>query len=124
MTTSIAFLVGCSQATNTGIFLAFRFLNGVAASGPGTVGAGTIADVMPPEQRGRALGIFSVGPLLGPVLGPIMGGFVSQKLDWRWVFRIIYIAVSHPKCSFCGHVLTQYMLPDCRYGGCHAHGHA
>ena len=63
----IGFIVGCAFATNTGMFLAFRFLAGCAASGPLAVGGGTVADVVPPAQRGRVMSVFFLGPLLGPV---------------------------------------------------------
>jgi MFS family permease len=63
----ICFIIGCALATNTGMFLTFRFLAGCAASGPLTVGGGTIADVVPPAQRGKVMSIFFIGPLLGPV---------------------------------------------------------
>lgn len=65
----LGFIVGCALATNTNMFLAFRVLAGCAASGPLTVGGGTIADVIPPAQRGRAMSLFVIGPLLGPVSG-------------------------------------------------------
>ena len=63
----ISFIIGCALSTNTGIFLVFRFLAGCAASGPLAVGGGTVADVIPPAQRGRAMSLFVIGPLLGPV---------------------------------------------------------
>lgn len=63
----IGFIVGCALGKNTGMFLVFRFLAGCASSGPLTVGGGTVADVVPPAQRGRAMSVFSMGPLLGPV---------------------------------------------------------
>ena len=66
----IAFIIGCALGTNTRMFLAFRFFAGCAASGPLTVGGGTIADVIPPAQRGRAMSLFVTGPLLGPVCFP------------------------------------------------------
>ncbi|KAL1618819.1 hypothetical protein SLS56_010378 [Neofusicoccum ribis] len=94
MVVTLGFLVGCSQATNLGMFLVFRLITGIAGSGPGTIGGGTIADVMPPENRGKAMGAFAMGPLMGPVLGPLMAGFVAQYLNWRWVFRILYIATA------------------------------
>ncbi|KAH8178983.1 major facilitator superfamily protein [Sarocladium implicatum] len=87
----ICFTIGCALGQNTGMFLAFRFLAGCASSGPLTVGGGTVADVVPPQQRGRAMSIFFIGPLLGPVMGPIIGGFVSVSIGWRWTFWIITI---------------------------------
>ncbi|KAK3209610.1 hypothetical protein GRF29_44g170934 [Pseudopithomyces chartarum] len=89
--TYILLIIGCALSKNTGMFLAFRFLAGCSASGPLTVGGGTIADVVPPSHRGKAMSLFSLGPLLGPVLGPIVGGFVSESVGWRWTFWIITI---------------------------------
>jgi MFS family permease len=44
------------------------------------------SDLWAPEERGRAVGMYSLGPLLGPVVGPIVGGFIAEKTTWRWVF--------------------------------------
>ncbi|KAL4995406.1 major facilitator superfamily domain-containing protein [Aspergillus recurvatus] len=72
----IGFIIGCALSKDTGMFLAFRILAGCASSGPLTVGGGTIADVVPPAQRGKAMSLFFTGPLLGPVVGPIISGFI------------------------------------------------
>ena len=45
-----------------------------------------LSDCWNPEQRGRAVGIYSLAPILGPVIGPIAGGFIAEKTTWRWVF--------------------------------------
>ncbi|KAL8963806.1 MAG: hypothetical protein Q9183_004941, partial [Haloplaca sp. 2 TL-2023] len=69
----------------------FRFVAGCAGSAALTIGGGTIADVMPPEKRGKAMAIFAMSPLLGPSLGPVAGGFLSQAAGWRWIFRLLAI---------------------------------
>jgi MFS family permease len=57
------------------------------------------------------MAIFSLGPLLGPIIGPIAGGYVSESLGWRWVFRILAIAVRNP---FLHHLLfTLTPFPVC-----------
>jgi MFS family permease len=38
------------------------------------------------DERGKAMGVYTLGPLLGPVIGPIAGGFIAQYSTWRWVF--------------------------------------
>jgi MFS family permease len=63
----VAFSVGCAFSTNAAMFLVFRFLCGCAASGPMSIGGGTIADMTPQEQRGKAMALFAMGPILGPV---------------------------------------------------------
>ena len=29
-----------------------------------------------------------MGAVLGPIIGPILGGWLTDNLDWRWVFFI------------------------------------
>ena len=50
------------------------------------LGDGVLGDIWPPEQRGKAISIYSFAPLLGPALGPIDGGFINQSTTWRWSF--------------------------------------
>lgn len=63
----LGFTVGCAQCTHVAEFLIFRLLTGVAASSFMSTGGGTIADVLPKEQRGAAMAMFTSGPLFGPV---------------------------------------------------------
>lgn len=90
----IIFTIACAVSSNLNMLIGFRFLEGVAGSTPVTIGGGTIADLFVQEERGRAMSIWSMGPLLGPVVGPIAGGFLAQAEGWRWVFWVITIAVS------------------------------
>ncbi|KAI1421371.1 major facilitator superfamily domain-containing protein [Xylaria sp. FL1777] len=87
----IAFTIGCTFSTDVSMFLAFRVFCGLFASGPLSIGGGTIADITTQEERGKAIALFGVGPLLGPVVGPIIGGFVTENIGWRWTFRLILI---------------------------------
>lgn len=50
------------------------------------------SDCWHPEQRGKAVGIYSLAPLLGPAVGPIAGGFIAETTTWRWVFWATSIA--------------------------------
>lgn len=63
----LAFTAGCAFSTNTAMFLVFRFICGCVASGPMSTGGGTIADITPQQERGKAMALFMMGPLLGPV---------------------------------------------------------
>jgi MFS family permease len=66
--------------------IALRFLAGIGGSAPMAVGGGVLADLFNPEQRGRAISVYSVAPLLGPAIGPVAGGWIAEKTTWRWVF--------------------------------------
>ena len=65
------------------MFIIMRLLGGGAAASVQAVGAGTIADIWEVKERGRAMGIYYLGPLMGPLLAPIIGGVLADKLGWR-----------------------------------------
>ncbi|TLS30884.1 hypothetical protein PpBr36_02587 [Pyricularia pennisetigena] len=89
----LLFTAACGLARGEAMLLAFRFLSGFAGVASITIGSGTIADLMPREQRGRAVSIWSVGTILGPMVGPIIGGYVADVAGWRWMFWIMAIVV-------------------------------
>jgi multidrug resistance protein len=72
-----------AKSTSIGMLIAMRILGGGAAASVQAVGAGTIADIWESRERGRAMGIFYLGPLLGPLLAPIIGGLLASKWGWR-----------------------------------------
>jgi MFS family permease len=74
--------------------LAFRFFAGCAGAAPLAVGAGTIADIIPREQRGRYFAVFATGGQLAPLIGPVIGGVLTQATNWRWTFWLVAIIVS------------------------------
>jgi multidrug resistance protein len=90
------FAIACALSKNLNQLIAFRFLNGIAGVAPLTIGAGSIADMIPVEGRGKAMAIWAMGPLVGPVVGPLGGGFLSEAKGWRWVFWLLAILVRFP----------------------------
>jgi MFS family permease len=47
-----------------------------------------IADLFPPERRGRAYGFNAIGWSVGAVLGIVLGGLIVTYISWRWIFWI------------------------------------
>lgn len=80
---NVAFTLACGFSTSMGMLIGFRVLAGGAASSMQSVGAGTVADIWESSQRGRAMGIYYLGPLLGPLVSPIIGGILAQRFGWR-----------------------------------------
>lgn len=89
----IIFTIACAVSTSMPMLIVFRFFAGVMGSTPLSIGGGTFGDMFRVEERGAAVAVWSMGPLLGPVVGPIAGGFLAQDVGWRWVFWIIAMAV-------------------------------
>ncbi|KAJ9651945.1 hypothetical protein H2198_008808 [Neophaeococcomyces mojaviensis] len=88
----VIWTLACAFAPNLSALLVFRFFEGVAGVTPLTIGSGTIADLIPANERGKFMAFYSIGPLLGPVIGPIAGAYLNQAEGWRWIFRVLTIA--------------------------------
>ena len=65
-----------------------RFFCGVFGSSGPALGVATIADIWAPEERGRPISIYAIGPMAGPVLGSMMGYWILYG-GWRWLFWTI-----------------------------------
>jgi multidrug resistance protein len=92
------FNLACGFSQNTPQLIAFRFLSGLGGSAPLGIGGGVLGDLWMPQERGRAMALYSLMPLLGPAIGPIAGGFIAEYSDWRWVFYATCIAAIFIQC--------------------------
>jgi len=86
------FNLGCGLARTKEQLIAFRFFAGLGGSAPLAIGGGVLGDLFSAEDRGKALSIYSLAPLLGPAVGPIAGAFIAQNTTWRWAFYSTTIA--------------------------------
>ena len=88
----LVFSILSAVSVNITMLIVVRVFAGGAAASVQAVGAGTIADIWEPARRGRAMGIFYLGPLIGPIFAPIIGGALSEGFGWRstmW-FLVVY----------------------------------
>lgn len=87
----VVFSVLSAISVNIEMLIVMRLLGGGASASVQAVGAGTIADIWEPRERGRGMSIFYLGPLCGPLLAPIIGGALSQRFGWQstmWALAI------------------------------------
>ncbi|KAE8153380.1 major facilitator superfamily domain-containing protein [Aspergillus avenaceus] len=89
----LIFTIACAVAQSLPQLIIFRFFAGVAGVCPLTIGAGTVADMIPTEKRAGVMSIWGLGPILGPTIGPVAGGFLAQAEGWRWIFWVLTIAL-------------------------------
>jgi DHA2 family multidrug resistance protein len=78
----------CGLAGSLQQIVLFRLLQGIAGAPLIPLSQAVLVDAFPARERGKAMAIWGIGIMLGPVLGPTVGGFVTEHLDWRWVFYI------------------------------------
>lgn len=65
----LAFTIACAVAQSSAQLTAFRFLAGLGGSAPLAIGGGSLSDLFTPDNRGQAMAVYSLCPLLGPVIG-------------------------------------------------------
>jgi EmrB/QacA subfamily drug resistance transporter len=80
--------IACALAPNVEALIAARALQGIGAATVMPLAMALLSSAFPPEQRGRALGIFSGVTGLAVLGGPLVGGAVTEGLAWPWIFWV------------------------------------
>jgi sugar porter (SP) family MFS transporter len=100
--------IGCAFAWNWPALIFFRFIGGLGIGGSSVLGPMYIAEIAPPNWRGRLVGFFQVnivvGILLAYVSNAVIGGLHLGANDWRWMFGVSGI----PAAFF---LATLYVIP-------------
>ena len=76
----------CGLAPTLSLITGARCVQGLGAAMLYAVGMAMIIRYIPPGKRGWAFGITSTGAGLGVIIGAPLGGFITQYLDWHWIF--------------------------------------
>ena len=63
-----------------------RALQGLGGGGLMILSQAVIADVIPPRDRGRYMGIIGGVFAFSSVAGPLIGGWITEGPGWRWAF--------------------------------------
>ncbi|KAF2179248.1 MFS general substrate transporter [Zopfia rhizophila CBS 207.26] len=91
MLTSVGFFILGSGigggATNVGMLIAGRTIQGVGGGGIFVLLDIITCDMVPLRERGKYLGMVISSGGIGATLGPLIGGAIAQA-NWRWVFYI------------------------------------
>lgn len=107
-----AFLLGsvlCALAQDMTQLVAFRALQGIGAGGFMPLVQIVIADVVPPAERGRRMGLVPVVFAVTGILGPVLGGLITDALSWHWIF---YVNLPVGAAAF--HVIARTLRADRR----------
>ncbi|MBF0200307.1 MAG: MFS transporter, partial [Desulfamplus sp.] len=70
------------------IFLILRFFQGLSVSLIATTSFAILSSVVPPEKRGRSMGIIVAAVYAGLSAGPALGGIIVSYAGWRTLFAV------------------------------------
>ena len=65
-----------------------RFIQAVGAAMFSAITAAMVAIYLPENVRGRNMGIIATMASLGMALGPVIGGFITQYINFHWIFYV------------------------------------
>ncbi|MBT2416946.1 MFS transporter [Streptomyces sp. ISL-22] len=103
----------CGIAPNAGVLIAARALQGVGGAllTPGSLAL--IQASFHPDDRARAVGLWSGFGGIGAAVGPFLGGWLVDGPGWRWVFLL-----NVPLALLCVPVAVRH-VPESGDGGRH-----
>ena len=80
--------LGCAFAWSWPALIVFRFIGGLGIGGSSVLGPMYIAEIAPPEWRGRLVGFFQVNIVVGILLAYLsnlwIGSLQLGAVEWRW----------------------------------------
>jgi len=105
----LAFAVGsllCASAPSLGMLVFGRIVQGAGGAAIPALSSISVTKILPPGERGSALGLIVSSVGIGAAIGPIVGGAVGALAGWHYLFvgTLILTAVLIPAAL--------YVLPD------------
>ncbi|MCX5906788.1 MAG: DHA2 family efflux MFS transporter permease subunit [Deltaproteobacteria bacterium] len=78
----------CGLAWDKDSLIVFRVIQAIGGGTIMPTGLTLVTEAFPPQERGMAMGIWSIGAMVAPAVGPFMGGYLVDEVSWRSIFYI------------------------------------
>jgi MFS family permease len=78
----------CAVAPTLSLLVAARALQGVGAAAMMALALASVADLVPGDRSGAAIGLLGTTSAVGTALGPALGGLLIAAAGWRPVFLV------------------------------------
>jgi DHA2 family multidrug resistance protein len=87
----------CGLAPSLSWLVLFRVMQGACGGPIMPMSQTLLMRIFPPNQRGQAMGLWSMTTVVAPIAGPILGGAICDNIGWSWIFFI-----NVPVAAICG----------------------
>lgn len=91
LTGIIVFLLGsilCGISQTIFQLIGYRVVQGLGAAALTSTAFAIPADLFSPAERPRYMGLIGAVFGLSSIIGPFLGGYLTDSLNWRWVFYV------------------------------------
>jgi MFS transporter, DHA2 family, multidrug resistance protein len=78
----------CGAATSLEEMVVFRAVQGIAAGFIAPLTMTIMFDVSAPSKQAMTMSYFSMIVMVAPISGPTIGGFLTDYVNWRWIFFV------------------------------------
>ena len=78
----------CGLSQNITEMVLFRAVQGVTGAFIAPLSQTAMLDINRPSRSAQMMAIWGSGIMIGPIVGPILGGWLTDNLNWRWVFYV------------------------------------
>ena len=78
----------CGLAQSMGQLILFRGIQGLGGGAIQALAFAILGDVLPPRERGKYIGYFTLAFVGAALIGPLLGGFIIENFSWPWIFFI------------------------------------
>jgi DHA2 family multidrug resistance protein len=78
----------CGIAWSLETMVLFRVAQGLFGAAIVPLSQTFLLDINPKERHGQAMAMWGAGIMVGPIIGPTLGGWLTETLNWRYVFFV------------------------------------
>lgn len=78
----------CGMAPNIELLVLFRILQGIGGGALVPISQAILVESFSRAKQGVAMAFFGMGVMFAPIIGPSLGGWITDNLNWRWIFFI------------------------------------
>ncbi|MBK2126169.1 DHA2 family efflux MFS transporter permease subunit [Fangia hongkongensis] len=84
----LIFSMLCGLSTSLDQMVFFRIMQGIFGASLVPLSQYVLRDTFPPKEQVKAMAVWGIGIMAAPVLGPTLGGYITDWMNWRWIFYI------------------------------------